>query len=313
MIVSASLDQSQSPLTEYLTTKELAELLRIKERKVYDLAASGSVPCSRATGKLLFSRTAVNTWIESHVSNIDSPLKVRPLVIIGSHEPLLEWALRESRCGLASYLDSSLDGLDRFEQGDGIAAGLHIYNAESNDWNTPLVKSRLIKPHLTHSGFANSGFVLVEWAKRERGIIVNPDRAEEYQSLQDIKSKKVVPRQSEAGSQILLKALMSEQSIDASSIRWTADARSEMDAVVDVLEGKADVSFGLATLASQFQLGFIPVIEERYDLLIDRQAWFEPTWQKFIQFCQSKSFTRRANELTGYNLTQQFSVHFNSQ
>ena len=27
-------------MTEYLTTKELAELLRIKERKVYDLAAS---------------------------------------------------------------------------------------------------------------------------------------------------------------------------------------------------------------------------------------------------------------------------------
>jgi excisionase family DNA binding protein len=33
------------PLTEYLTTRELAELLRIKERKVYDLVASGAVPC----------------------------------------------------------------------------------------------------------------------------------------------------------------------------------------------------------------------------------------------------------------------------
>jgi len=35
-------------MSEYLTTKELAELLRIKERKVYDLAASGAVPCSKA-------------------------------------------------------------------------------------------------------------------------------------------------------------------------------------------------------------------------------------------------------------------------
>lgn len=38
---------------EYLTVRELADLLRLKARKVYDLAASGTVPCSRATGKLL--------------------------------------------------------------------------------------------------------------------------------------------------------------------------------------------------------------------------------------------------------------------
>jgi putative molybdopterin biosynthesis protein len=290
-------------LTEYLTTKELAELLRIKERKVYDLAASGSVPCSRATGKLLFPRDAVNAWLENHASNIGNTSKSRPLVIIGSHDPLLEWALRESRCGLASYLDSSFDGLDRFEQGDGIASGLHVYDIETKDWNTPLVNTR----------FARSDVVLVEWAKRQRGMIVNPDKAEKYQSLLDIKSGIVVPRQPEAGSQVLLEALMAEQSIDRGSVRWTTAARSEMDAVIDVLEGKADVSFGLATLAAQFRLGFIPVIEERFDLLVDRQAWFEPTWQKFIQFCQSKIFTTRANELTGYNLAQQFCVHFNSQ
>ena len=290
-------------MTEYLTTKELAELLRIKERKVYDLAASGNVPCSRATGKLLFPRDAVNAWIETHASSAGNTAKPRPLIIIGSHDPLLEWTLRESRCGLASYLDSSLDGLDRFEQSEGIASGLHVYDIESNDWNTPLVNSR----------FAASGVVLVEWAKRERGMIVNPDSVEEYQSLQDMKGKTVVPRQPEAGSQVLLEALMAEQTVDVDSIHWTAAARSEMDAVVDVLEGKADVTFGLATLAAQFRLGFIPVIEERYDLLVDRHAWFEPTWQNFMQFCRSSAFSARAKELPGYNLAHQFSVHFNSQ
>ena len=49
----------------YLTTKELADLLRIKERKVYDLAASGKVPCSRATGKLLFPAAEIRAWIET--------------------------------------------------------------------------------------------------------------------------------------------------------------------------------------------------------------------------------------------------------
>ena len=48
---------------EYLTTQQLAELLHIKERKVYDLAAAGEVPCSRVTGKLLFPRRQIEEWM----------------------------------------------------------------------------------------------------------------------------------------------------------------------------------------------------------------------------------------------------------
>ncbi|WP_407943286.1 helix-turn-helix domain-containing protein [Mangrovicoccus ximenensis] len=54
----------QIPPHEYLTVRELAELLRLKERKVYDLAASGELPCSRATGKLLFPAAEIRAWIE---------------------------------------------------------------------------------------------------------------------------------------------------------------------------------------------------------------------------------------------------------
>ncbi|MCB1775085.1 MAG: helix-turn-helix domain-containing protein, partial [Gammaproteobacteria bacterium] len=97
---------------EYLTTKELAELLRIKERKVYDLAASGQVPCSRAMGKLLFPRQAIEAWIAGESTGGASTLsEPRPDVLLGSFEPLLEWALHESGCGLATLLDGSLDGL----------------------------------------------------------------------------------------------------------------------------------------------------------------------------------------------------------
>tara|TARA_B110000196_G_scaffold281278_1_gene261917 strand:- start:215 stop:472 length:258 start_codon:yes stop_codon:yes gene_type:complete len=53
-----------TPPADYLTTRELAEMLRIKERKVYDLVASNRVPCTRATGKLLFSRSAIEAWLD---------------------------------------------------------------------------------------------------------------------------------------------------------------------------------------------------------------------------------------------------------
>lgn len=224
-------------MNEYLTTRELAELLRIKERKVYDLASTGTVPCSRATGKLLFPRDAVEKWIAENVSSTEANQPVtRPNVILGSHDPLLEWAIRESRCGIASYFDSSLDGLERFATGEGIASGLHVYDITADDWNRPLVESK----------FSSQPAVLVAWAKRQRGIIVNRDKHTHIAGLSDLAGLKVVPRQPEAGSQVLLNALLEKEGVAMRDIDWLAPARSEVDALLAVQEGKADATFGLA-------------------------------------------------------------------
>ena len=48
---------------EFLTAKELAALLRVKERKVYELASNNEIPCTRALGKLLFQRDAIDRWL----------------------------------------------------------------------------------------------------------------------------------------------------------------------------------------------------------------------------------------------------------
>lgn len=285
-------------MNEYLTTKELADLLRLKERKVYDLAASGTVPCSRATGKLLFPRQAIEKWIADNASS--QPVS-RPNVILGSHDPLLEWAIRESRCGLASYFDSSLDGLDRFAAGEGIATGLHVFDAATNDWNCPLIEAK----------FSSQAAVLVAWAKRQRGIIINRDQ-QSITQLSDLPSHKVVPRQPEAGSQVLLNALLDKENVVTRDIDWLAPTHSEVDAVLAVQEGKADATFGLASLAAQYNQGFIPVVEERFDLLIDRRAWFEPAWQTLMEFCRSKAFGQRADELIGYQVSESFKILYNS-
>ena len=85
-----------------------------------------------------------------------------------------------------------------------------------------------------------------------------------------------------------------------------------IDAATPVVEGRADATFGLATLASQYRLDFVAVIDERYDILVQRQAWFEPTWQSLVEFCRLPEFRRYAAELAGYDIDGQFCVHFNS-
>ena len=95
-------------MSEYLTTKEVAALMRVKQRKIYDLVGRSDIPFSKTTGKLLFPKDAVLAWI-----NKDNEL-VRPgqLTISGSHDPLLEAVLRQSEAEIATIWNGSSSGLE---------------------------------------------------------------------------------------------------------------------------------------------------------------------------------------------------------
>ena len=289
--------------TRYLTTRELADLLRIKERKVYELAASGEVPCSRATGKLLFPRDKVDAWLADNSSGPAGPVAhERPAVLLGSHDPLLEWAMRESRCGLAANFDSSLDGLERFAGFQGIATGLHIPDTTGAGWNVNAVREKL----------AGQSVGLMEWAGRKRGLIVPPGNPAGIRTLSDARDRTLAARQPEAGSQMLFARLLEEAGLAGSDINWSPPARSETDAALLVQDGSAEMSFGLASVAFQLRLEFIPVLKERYDLAIDRRAWFDPPLQALVAFCRSPAFAARAATLSGYDISGQFRVHYNA-
>jgi excisionase family DNA binding protein len=288
--------------TRYLTTRELASLLRITERKVYDLASAGKVPCSRAMGKLLFPREEVDAWLRrGRIDSAAATESARENVVLGSYEPLLEWALRESGCGLATLLDGSLDGLDRFEQGGGIASGLHIPGEDAHSWNVGVVAER----------FANAPVVLLEFAWRDRGLIVQPGREAEFPDIAALAGRRVVPRQPAAGSQVLLEQLLGAGATGTLEVEWTDLARTESEAALAVLEDKADAALGLRAVAAQLRLGFVPVVRERFDILVDRAAWFEPPLQTLSGFFRSGAFRERARSMPGYDVSGLGKVRFN--
>jgi len=286
---------------EFLTTREVAALLRVKERKVYGLAAAGEIPCRRVTGKLLFPKTEVEAWLAGVLPAAASAPRA-PEVVAGSHDPLLDWALRESGSGLASFFDGSLDGLDRLAAGEAIACGLHVFEPDSGGWNTGHVAARL----------ATAPAVLIEWARRSRGLILAIDLERRIRDVADLKGRRVALRQPKAGGQILLDHLMAEAGLSRDDIVPVPDAaRTEADAAAAVAAGRADAAPGLEAMARQFRLGFLPLVTERYDIAIDRRAWFEPRWQKLAAFCRTPAFAAKAAELGGYELAGQGTVHWN--
>ena len=283
------------PDHEYLTVKELAELLRLKERKVYDLAASGEVPCSRATGKLLFPAAEIRAWIENAKSGgmgVGGQISAnRPSILLGSHDPLLDWALRQSRCGLATYYDGSLDGLDRFVRGEGMAAGLHIHDAKSDVWNVPAVSSVA----------ADQNAVLVSFATRRRGLVFRSS-GPAPSGLSDLAGRCIVPRQAESGTDTLFRELAAKEGLDLSQLDLAEVARTEDDAVEAVRRGDADVAFGLEAVAISYGLEFLPIIQEQFALLVDRKAFFDPPVQALLTFCKTEPFLKRAMAYGGYNV-----------
>jgi molybdate-binding protein len=278
-------------------------VLRIKERKVYDLAAAGDIPCTRAFGKLLFRRAAIDAWLARHASGDTGAPTVFPAVFLGSHEPLLEWTLRESGSGLATFFDGSLDGLERFGKAEGVATGLHIFDRETQSWNVPAVEHR----------FTGKPAVLVEWAWRERGLIVASGNPKNIGGVGDLEGRRVAPRQPEAGSQVLFNHLRAEAGLDADSIEFIRPARSETDAALAVLEDQADAAFGLASVAKQYRLDFVPVVRERFDLLVWRSEWFEAPFQKFLGLCRSEAFAEKVRTLAGYDVSGLGTVNFNGK
>ncbi len=284
-------------MQQFLTVPELAALLRIKERKVYDLAASGSVPCTRATGKLLFPENEVQAWIAKSRSGARTE---RPPIFLGSHDPLLEWALRQSECGLATFFDGSSDGLRRFANGEGIATGLHIQNVGGNGWNTDAIDE----------DFRHQDVVLLSWATRQRGLVFRADASPSIEGLTDLTGLRVAMRQPSSGTSVLFDRLVQQEG--ATGFEEAGPYHSEQDAALAVLEGAADVAFGLEGMAAQFGLSFRPVLSERFDLLVDRAAYFDRPFQTFLSFCRSASFRERAEAQRGYSIEGLGKVRWNA-
>jgi excisionase family DNA binding protein len=292
---------SDTSAPEFLTTREVASLLRVKERKVYDLAAAGEIPCRRVTGKLLFPRAEIESWISGGASAPVGAARA-PDVVSGSHDPLLDWALRESGSGLASFFDGSLDGLDRLAANEAIACGMHVYEPETGDWNRSHVIERI----------GDAPVVLIEWAKRSRGLILTPSLDGQVTGIADLKGRRVALRQPKAGGQILFDHLLAEAGLTRADIKPVATpARTEADAAAAVACGQADVALGLEAMARQFRLGFVALVTERYDLAIERRAFFGPRWQIFTAFCRTPAFAAKAAELGGYDLSGHGDIHWN--
>lgn len=281
---------------DLLTTREVAEYLRIKERKVYALVQAHRIPCARITGKWLFPRAMIDVWVLHNTgASGDAAWPQAPRVLAGSHDPLLEWAVRESGSELAVLFDGSLDGVQRLFAREACACGVHVVDVDDGRYNVQLVAD--------NPGAARC--VLLQWAWREQGLILAAGNPRGVRTLADVAARRLrlIDRQASAGSHLLLTYLLAQQNLAPDALQTLArPARAEGDAALAVANGEADVALGIAAVARQYRLDFVPLQRERYDLLLNRRDYFEPPLQSLFAFARTRAFADKARALGGYDI-----------
>ncbi len=287
-----------------MNVREVAENLHIKERKVYDLVRQGRIPSSRVTGKWLFPRDQIDRWVADGIAPRAAAAPRPPPVVAGSHDPLLEWSLRESACGLALMPGGSLDGLRRMLAGEAQVCAMHVLDGPSGTYNLPALQARR----------QGRGMVVIEWAWRTQGLVLAPGNPLGIASVADLRDKRprVVQREPEAGTRLLLDLLLAQAGVDSGEVNVLGSvARSQTDVGLAILEGRADTGLAVEAVAHQLRLSFLPLHRERYDLALRRLDYFEPPFQTLLAFARGKPFRNRAAELPGYDVSGLGSVRFN--
>jgi putative molybdopterin biosynthesis protein len=286
-------------MPDLLTTEEAAVYLRLSERKLYELVANGAVPCTKVTGKWLFPRAALDRWL---VAGLVLPALAQapaPPIVGGSHDPLLEWALRESGSGLASLPEGSEAGLRRLARGEIAAAAIHVHRLDGDD------EAANLDAVADASGLHD--VVVIAYARREQGLVAASGNPLQLRDIADVAARRarLALRPQGAGAQLLLLALLARAGLAFDALALVKPAcPTGTDIAQAVRSGRADCGIATRAVAQAAGLDFVPLTWERFDLALHQRDYFRPSLQTLVKFVRTAAFRDRAAELAGYDVSE---------
>jgi putative molybdopterin biosynthesis protein len=285
-------------MPDLFTTEEAATYLRLSERKLYELVANGAVPCTKVTGKWLFPKTALDRWLAAGLVTPTLSAAPAPPIVGGSHDPLLEWALRESGCALAGLPEGSEAGLRRLARGEVAAAAIHLHRLDGDD-DMANCDAVAAAPGLCDA-------VVIAFARREQGLLVAAGNPLQLREVADIHARqaRLALRPQGAGAQLLLLALAARAGVSLDALTLVKPpCPTGADIAQAVRSGRADCGVATRAVAHAAGLDFVPLTWERFDLALRQRDYFRPPLQALFRFVRSATFRDRERELTGYDVS----------
>lgn len=287
-----------------LSTREVAKLLGINEKQVYHLIQEKGLPGSKATGKWLFPEHLVRQWIENNTINYPGQnwlLQTPSLfVVAGSNDILLERSLQLFMAQNPEYTPAfsnlgSMGGLRSLRQGLCHIAASHLLQKDSQDYNFDHIQQEMQEQP-----------AVVNFCLRQQGLILAPDNPYNIQAVADLGKPgiRLVNRQPGTGTRLWLDRELERAGLDPSQLQgYAQEMPKHLDLGLEILAGRADAGPGIQTVAALLGLDFLPLHWERFDLLISKERFFEPSIQSFLNLLIQQEFRDLASKLSGYDLS----------
>lgn len=293
-------------MEELLTTKELADLLRLNEKKVYQLIKEGGIPHVRIAGKWLFPKGHIARWIDERVQ------RENDIYIVGSDDILLARLLslysREHFPKSLTFYSSvgSMRGIEALSKKKGQVCCVHVLDVETGEYNLPSLHRHLA---------SSQPYVVVNLCYRGQGLFVQKGNPWGVKGLEDVvkKGMRFINRNAGSGTRVLLEYLLHEKGLEGEEIAGFSDeVDTHVEVALKVLFGEADAGLGIEYVAHLLSLDFIPLREERFDLVIPKELWSAQIIQGFLSYVDPLPIQRLAHALPGYNLKDTGRVIFES-
>jgi putative molybdopterin biosynthesis protein len=291
-------------MPELMNTREVARYLGINEKKVYFLAKSGKIPCTRVTGKWTFPKKLIDQWIEESASGLvtrKASAEERVfLLAAGSDDPSLGILhdLYEAQTQPAAFFMTtvgSTGGLAAIRSGVADFATAHLLEpARANSNETAFT---LFPPDA----------VIVELFYRELGLLVAAGNPKGIKSIRDLARPKlrIINRQPGSGTRIYLDQELACARLSGKKIPgYDTVVSTHLEAGLKVLGGDADVCLATRTTAKLLGLDFISLTRERFDAVIPKERFFSRGIQVLLGTLGSREFRQRVEALGGYDASE---------
>jgi putative molybdopterin biosynthesis protein len=216
---------------------------------------------------------------------------------IGSHDVILDLLaqfLSEQDRRLVSANVGSQGGLVALRRGEAHLAGSHLLDPQTGDYNL-----RYIREYLPGVPVKVVGFV-----HREQGLMVRRGNPRGVKSLQDLAGGEItfINRQRGAGTRVLFDYQLNLMGIDTAQVKGYDDEEyTHLGVAAAVVSGRADCGMGIPAAAQALELDFIPLFQERYDLIIPRVFAESNLLAPLFSLLKSRSFQKAVNSLPGYD------------
>ena len=222
------------------------------------------------------------------------------LVVIGSHDPLLDeladmMHVENGTVYMSSAHVGSMGGIMAIRRGEAHVAGCHLLDTATGQYNLAFMKKY----------FPKGGVKLIRCVGRQQGMMVAKGNPLNIREFSDIAKPGVryVNRQKGSGTRILTDYLCGKNGLDTDSIYgYDREELTHTSVAAQIVSGSADAGMGIYSAAKLYDLDFIPICIEEYDLIIPDHAWDTPMVQQMIATLKSDGFRDKILALGGYTL-----------